>query len=46
VQDGTTPMFAAALNGHKECIEVLAGLGGDVNKADTVRMVPPVVGAS
>jgi len=33
IQDGATPVFIAAQNGHKECIEVLARLGGDVNKA-------------
>jgi len=38
VQDGVTPIFIAAQNGHKECIEVLAGLGGDVNKAETVSV--------
>jgi len=38
VQDGATPMFFAAQEGHKECIEVLAGLGGDVNKATTVSV--------
>jgi len=38
VQDGVTPMLIAAYNGHKECIEVLAGLGGDVNKATTVSV--------
>jgi len=32
-QDGTTPIFIAAENGHKECIEVLARVGCDVNKA-------------
>jgi len=38
VQDGATPIYIAALGGHKECIEVLAGLGGDVNKAKTVSV--------
>jgi len=38
VQDGATPMFVAAQNGHKDCIEVLARLGGDVNKAKTVSV--------
>ena len=31
-------MFIAAYQGHKECIETLAGLGGDVNKANTVSV--------
>jgi len=38
VQGGTTPIYAAAATGHKDCIEMLAGLGGDVNKARTVRV--------
>jgi len=38
VQNGATPMFIAAQTDHKECIEVLAGLGGDVNKAKTVSV--------
>ena len=38
MQSGTTPIFSAALGGHKECIEVLARLGGDVNKADAVSV--------
>jgi len=38
VQDGATPIHAAAQNGRKECIEVLAGLGGDVNKAMIVSL--------
>lgn len=36
VQDGSTPVYVAARNGYKESIEVLARLGGDVNKADAV----------
>jgi len=38
MQDGASPIYVAAYNGHKECIEVLAGLGGDVNKAETVSV--------
>jgi len=38
VKNGATPMLIAAVNGHKECIEVLAALGGDVNKAETVSV--------
>jgi len=38
VQHGATPILSAALQGRKECIEMLAGLGGDVNKARTVRV--------
>ena len=38
VQNGATPMYIAAYQGHKKCIEVLAGLGGDVNKAMTVSV--------
>jgi len=38
VQDGATPMFIAAATGHWECVEVLAGLGGDMNKADNVSV--------
>lgn len=36
VQNGRTPISIAAQNGYTECIEALAGLGADVNKADTV----------
>jgi len=48
IQDGGTPVFIAAQNGYKECIEVLARLGGDVNKAMAVSVhgvVWVVVGA-
>jgi len=38
MQDGASPIYVAAENGHQECIEVLAGLGGDVNKAETVSV--------
>ena len=38
VQNGATPIYVAAQNGHRECIEVLAGLGGDVNKAMPVSV--------
>jgi len=38
VQDGATPIHIAAQKGHKECIEVLAHSGGDVNKAMTVSV--------
>ena len=38
VQGGVTPMFFAAYQGHKECIEVLAGLGADVHKAQAVSV--------
>ena len=38
VQNGATAIHVAAQYGHKECIEVLAGLGGDVNKATTVSV--------
>ena len=31
LQDGATPIFVAAQNGHKGCIELLARLGGDVS---------------
>jgi len=41
-QNGSTLMCIAALGGHKECIEALAGLGGDVNKA----MIVSVEGAA
>jgi len=33
VQDGCTAMLIAAQKGDEELIRVLAGLGGDVNKA-------------
>ena len=36
MQDGETPCFAAAQEGHAEVVTVLAGLGADVNQADTV----------
>ena len=38
MQDGATPIFVAAKNNHKECIEVLARSGGDLNKADAVSV--------
>ena len=38
VQNGTTAMYIAAQKGYKECIEVLAGLGAALDKADTVSM--------
>jgi len=38
VQNGGTLVCIAALGGHKECIEVLAGLGGDVNEPVTVSV--------
>jgi len=38
VQDGVTAIHIAAENGHKECIEVLARSGGDVNKTIAVRV--------
>jgi len=47
-QGGHTPIFIAAQNGHKECVEALANLGGDVNQAAGVRDWMPqhsVVGA-
>mgnify|MGYP006902751884 CR=1 FL=1 len=31
-------MFIAAYKGHKECIEVLARLGGNVNATETVSV--------
>ena len=37
-QCGATPMMVAAQIGHKGCIEVLARLGGDVNKAMAVSV--------
>jgi len=46
MQNGATPIHVAAQNGHRECIEVLAALGGDVNKAMSVsmqRVVPAAV---
>ena len=36
LQDGATPIFVAAQNGHKGCIELLASLGGDVSTARPV----------
>lgn len=38
LQDGATPVVIAAQRGHKECIEALAELGGDVNKAHSVSV--------
>jgi len=38
VQDVAPPIFVAAFHGHQECIAVLAGLGGDVNKAKNVSV--------
>jgi len=38
VQIGFTPLFIAAQQARTECIEVLASLGGDVNKANTVSV--------
>jgi len=38
VQDGATPIHIAAFQGHKECVEVLARSGADVNKATTVSV--------
>ncbi len=32
-QDGTTPVYMAAENGHTEALRVLIGAGGDLNKA-------------
>ena len=37
-QNGSTPIVTAAVSSYKECIEMLAGLGGDVNKAMTVSV--------
>jgi hypothetical protein len=39
LQDGTTPVFGAALNGHTAALEVLLAKGGDPNQADQVRLV-------
>ena len=39
VQHEKTPMYAAAEMGHKECIETLASLGGDVNQANVVSIL-------
>ena len=38
VQGGITPIYIAAHKGHRECIEVLGQLGGDVNKAWSVSV--------
>jgi len=46
VQNGETPIFAAAASDHKKCIETLAGLGGDVNKANTVSVCVRLCGAA
>ena len=37
-QNGTTPTFAAAENGHVECIEALVRHGADVNQAMPVSV--------
>ena len=39
-QDGETPTYVAASNGHVECIEMLARHGADVNEADEVSAGP------
>ena len=36
-QNGATPTYVAAWNGHLECIKVLARYGADVTKAANVR---------
>ena len=36
-QDGETPTYVAARDGHVECIDALARHGADVNKAKRVR---------
>ena len=35
-QNGATPTYIAALNGHVECIDALVRHGADVNKAKQV----------
>ena len=37
-QDGATPTFTAAQEGHVECIEVLARHGADVDQAIPVSV--------
>ena len=42
-QNGGTPAYVAAQNGHVACIEVLGRHGADVNKATTVGVPHSVV---
>jgi len=32
--NGESPIYVAAYNGHKECVQALVSSGGDVNKCD------------
>ena len=37
-QDGTTPLYIAALNGHIEVLKYLVSCGAVIDKADKVSM--------
>ena len=39
-QNGVTPTWAAAANGHVKCIDALVRLGADVNKANLASARP------
>jgi ankyrin repeat protein len=42
-QDGATPLYASAQNGHLEVCKLLLDKGADVNKANNVSTVVVVV---
>ena len=39
IQDGSTALYMAAQNGHREVVELLLQHGADVNAEDEVRNV-------
>ncbi len=42
-QDGYTPLYVAALNGHLECMRLLLDRGEDKDAKTTVRaLIPPL----
>ncbi len=44
-QNGVTPMYIAAQNGHVEIVRVLLEAGADANKADEIGRTPMHVAA-
>ncbi len=45
VQEGNTPLWIAAKNGHGPCVELLLGKGANVDQADKVGQRLQGVGA-
>jgi ankyrin repeat protein len=37
-QDGCTPVYMAAMNGHRDTLEYLVSVGADVHAADKVSL--------